>query len=147
MVACVAPWSPEPVKQTVVSRLPASLRLAGMAGRALPFPPFTNFRVPARGETLRAPVLTHLTFAERLTPEDRAGVFLAMIDLIFDGRSKSDWHCLSLCDFAAWDLGKALKGFVQQTLPITVYAVTAPGSGQAEDLRGACPPGFEMAMV
>ena len=145
MVACVAPWSPGQVKQTVVSRLPASLKLIGMAARALPKAPL---RMPTAGEQLRVPYLTHLTFAARLTPGERAEVFLSLLHHLFDGWRGADWHCVSFCDFGSWNLGRALGGFIQQTVPITLYAVAPPGAARsAEALRGACPPGFEMAMV
>src|SRR5436309_2409439 len=71
IVACVAPWSPSAAKQTLVSRMPAALRLIGRGARVLPSPPL---RVPEPGEPLRTPYLTHLTFASRLAPDARAGV-------------------------------------------------------------------------
>lgn len=157
LVACVAPWSPASAKQTVVSRMPAGLRLLALAAKVFPAPPL---RIPARGERLRSPYLTHLTFAERLTPEERADVFRAMLDFLFDGWRGADWHCVSFCDFQAWNLGRALKGYMQQTVPITVYAIRPPElfrdpfpdrsqanpPGRAES-GFPTPPAFEMAMV
>ncbi|MDQ3002695.1 MAG: hypothetical protein M3Y08_15700 [Fibrobacterota bacterium] len=165
IVACVAPWSPAVAKQTVVSRMPAGLRLLGLAAKAFPKPPL---RVPARGERLRSPYLTHLTFAGRLTPDERADVFRAMVDFLFDRWRGADWHCISFCDFHAWNLGRALKGYVQQTVPLTVYAILSPVhspvlspihssvhspilspclSSESEATGFATPPAFEMAMV
>lgn len=146
VVACVAPWSPTPAKQTVVSRVPPSLRGLGRVSAWLPSPPI---RIPEPGEPLRTPYLTHLVFAERLDPTARAAVFRAMLDHLFDRWRSADWHCVALCDFQAWGLGTALRGFVQQTVPITVYAVSAPASGRQRtaDLPAAGPPAFEMAMV
>ena len=145
IVACVAPWSPSAAKQTVVSRVPAPLRWLGRSARALARPPL---RIPEPGEALRSPYLTHLTFASRLAPDARARVFRRMLDHLFDRWHGADWHCVALCDFGAWDLGRALGGYVQQAVPITVYAVVPPG--QVRDPAspaGADPPGFEMAMV
>jgi hypothetical protein len=145
IAACVAPWSPGAAKQTVVSRVPAMLRLLGRGARALSSPPI---RVPEPGEPLRMPYLTHVTFASRLTPEARAGVFRSMLDRLFDRWRGADWHCVAMCDFDAWNLGRALGGFVQQTVPITVYAVVPPGRAQETGTNpSACPPAFEMAMV
>jgi hypothetical protein len=145
IAACVAPWSPGAAKQTVVSRVPAMLRLLGRGARALSSPPV---RVPEPGEPLRMPYLTHLTFASRLTPEARAGVFRSMLDRLFDRWRGADWHCVAVCDFDAWNLGRALGGFVQQTVPITVYAVVPPGRAQGTGaMPSAGPPAFEMAMV
>jgi len=64
-------------------------------------------------------------------------------------RSEQDWHCLSLCDFRAWGLGRGLRDFVQQTVPITLYSVVPPDrpTAPAEQLRASGPPGFEMALV
>lgn len=145
IAACVAPWSPSPAKQTVVSHVPTMLRVLGRGARALPSPPL---RVPEAGEPLRMPYLTHLTFASRLTPDERAGVFRSVLHHLFDRWRGADWHCVAMCDFDAWNLGRALGGFVQQTVPITVYAVVAPGRAHDPVARpSACPPAFEMAMV
>jgi len=141
----VAPWSPDAAKQTVVSRVPAILRLVGCGARVLASPPI---RVPEPGEPLRMPYLTHLTFASRLTPDERAGMFRSLLDRLFDRWRGADWHCVALCDFDAWNLGRALRGFVQQTVPITVYAVVPPGGAPDAGARpGMGPPAFEMAMV
>jgi hypothetical protein len=145
IAACVAPWSPSAAKQTVVSRVPTMLRLLGRSARALPSPPI---RVPEPGEPLRMPYLTHLTFASRLTPDARAAVFRSLLDRLFDRWREADWHCVAMCDFDAWNLGRALGGFVQQTVPITVYAVVPPGRADRLDAKpGAVPPAFEMALV
>ncbi len=145
IAACVAPWSPSAAKQTIVSRVPAMLRLIGRGARAMPSSPI---RVPEAGEPLRMPYLTHLTFAARLTPDIRARVFRSLLDRLFDRWHGADWHCVAMCDFAAWNLGRALGGFVQQTVPITVYAVMPPGrTEESRQPPTACPPAFEMAMV
>jgi len=145
IAACMAPWSPSAAKQTIVSRVPTALRLLGRGARALPSPPV---RVPEPGEPLRMPYLTHLTFASRLTPDVRARVFRGMLDRLFDRWRGADWHCIAVCDFDAWGLGRALRGFVQQTVPITVYAVVPPGRApEAGAMTSAGPPAFEMAMV
>jgi hypothetical protein len=145
IAACVAPWSPSTAKQTIVSHVPTMLRLLGRGARALPSPPL---RVPDAGEPLRMPYLTHLTFASRLTPDERAGVFRSVLHHLFDRWRGADWHCVAMCDFDAWNLGRALGGFVQQTVPITVYAVVPPGRAyEAGAKAGTCPPAFEMAMV
>ena len=152
LLACVAPWSPSAAKQTVISRVPATLRLLGRGARLLPSPPV---RIPAPGEPLRMLYLTHLTFAARLDPHRRAAVFCSMLHRLFDRWRAADWHAVAVCDFHAWNLGRALRGFVQQTVPITVYAVVAPGN----PLQAGAPwpaltppglataPAFEMAMV
>lgn len=150
IVACVAPWSPLEAKQTVVSRLPPALRALGKASSWLPVPPL---RVPAAGEPVRALYLTHLVFAQRLDAAARRSVFRALLDHLFDGWEDPDWHCVALCDFAAWDLGAELRGFVQQTVPISVYAVSPDANGDGATARNgapamsAVPPAFEMAMV
>ena len=145
VLACMAPWSPGTAKQTVVSRVPAALRWFGRAARLLPSPPL---RVPDSGEPLRMLYLTHLTFAARLAPGTRQAVFRSMLDHLFDRWRGADWHAVALCDFQAWDLGHALRAFVQQTVPITVYEVVPPGHVHTETaLRPSGPPAFEMAMV
>jgi hypothetical protein len=144
IVACVAPWSPEGAKQTVVSRLPWSLRALGRLAARLPSPPI---RIPATGEPLRMPYLTHLVFAERLDAAARAAVFRALLDRLFDRWGDADWHCVAFCDFEAWGLGAALSGYVQRTVPISVYAVVAATDESAGATPLAGPPGFEMAMV
>jgi hypothetical protein len=143
IVGCVAPWSPSAAKQTVVSRVPTALRLVGRGARVFPSPPV---RVPEPGEPLRTPYLTHLTFASRLAPEARARVFRSMLDRLFDRWRGADWHSVALCDFEAWNLGRRLRGFVQMTVPITVYAVVPPRQRlHVTPMLG--PPAFEMAMV
>jgi len=145
IVGCVAPWSAGLAKQTVVSRIPAPIRLLGRGARFLPAPPV---RVPEPGEPLRTSYLTHLTFASRLGADARRDVFRAMLDRVFDRARAADWHCVALCDFNAWNLGRALNGFIQQTVPITVYAVVPPGNAAAfTAMEDAHPPAFEMAMV
>jgi hypothetical protein len=152
IVACVAPWSSASAKQTVVSRLPPVLRALGRASAWLPSRPI---RMPKPGEPLRTPYLTHLVFAERLDGAARRTVFRAMLDHLFDRwqhpeqqTEKPDWHCVALCDFAAWGLGAALRGFVQQTVPISIYSVLSPASGPlGAGALPAAPPAFEMAMV
>lgn len=145
IVACVAPWSPSAAKQTVISKVPTALRLFALATRLLPSRPV---RVPAPGEHLLALYLTHLTFAARLTAAKRAAVFRTMLDFLFDHWREANWHCVSVSDFAAWNLGRALGGFIQQTVPMTVYAIVPPGRAhQAADIQGPTPPAFEMAMV
>jgi hypothetical protein len=140
IIGCVAPWSPSAAKQTLVSGVPPALRLVGWGARVFPSPPL---RVPEAGEPLRTPYLTHLTFASRLTPEIRARVFRSMLDRLFDRWRGADWHSVALCDFNAWNLGRALRGFVQMTVPITVYAVVPP----RQSLPVSGPPAFEMALV
>ncbi len=158
LAACMAPWSPDSAKQTLVSRIPTMLRLIGMGAKLFPKPPL---RMPASGDRLRSPYLTHLTFAARLSPRERVEVFRAMLDFLFDRWRDADWHCVSFCDFQAWNLGSGLKGFVQQTVPITVYTIVPPNPGldgsklSHHSVSGnfsdeAClpkPPAFEMAMV
>jgi hypothetical protein len=145
IAACMAPWSPSSAKQTVVSRVPAALRWIGRGARVLATPPI---RVPEPGEPLRSPYLTHLTFASRLSADDRPRVFRQMLDHIFDRWRGADWHCVALCDFQAWNLGRALRGYVQQTVPITVYQVVPAGPAlEAGPARWTTPPAFEMAMV
>jgi hypothetical protein len=146
VVACVAPWSQAPVKQTVVSHLPPWLRVLGRVSSWLPSPPIA---LPEPGEPLRTPYLTHLVFAARLDGTARRSVFRAMLDHLFDRWHNADWHCVALCDFEAWGLGAALRGFVQQTVPISVYAIVSPASGSAGAgaWPAAGPPAFEMAMV
>jgi hypothetical protein len=145
-VACVAPWSPSAAKQTIVSSLPVSLRWLGRLARVLPSQPL---RVPERGEVLRSLYLTNLTFTARLSDEDRARVFRRMLDHLFDRWGGADWHSVALCDFRAWNLGRALGGYLQETVPITVYQVVAPGHQpqEADGARAAGPPAFEMALV
>jgi hypothetical protein len=145
IVGCVAPWSAALAKQTVVSRIPAAIRLIGRGARVLPAPPV---RVPEPGEPLRTSYLTHLTFASRLGADARRDVFRAMLHRVFDGARVADWHCVALCDFNAWNLGRALTGFIEHTVPITVYSVVPAGNTAAMAATdGACPPAFEMAMV
>jgi hypothetical protein len=146
IVACVAPWSPSAAKQTLVPYLPAHVRALGRVAAVWPTP---AVRLPQAGQPLRILYLTHLTFASRLNGTDRALVFRAMLDRVFDDRLAAEWHCVALCDFRAWELGRALRGFVQETVPITVYEVVAPGrSGAGEGaLYAGGPPAFEMAMV
>ena len=143
LIACVAPWSPSAAKQTVVSRVPVAFRLIGQGARVLSSPPL---RVPEPGEPLRTPYLTHLTFASRLSSEARAQIFRMMLDRLFDRWRGADWHCVALCDFEAWNLGRALRGFVQHTVPITVYAVVSPRQ-RISMTPPVGPPAFEMAMV
>ena len=72
----------------------------------------------------------------------------SMLDHLFDRWRGADWHCVALCDFAAWDLGRELGGYIQQNVPITVYAVVPPGQAhETSRLDHAGPPAFEMAMV
>ena len=141
IVACVAPWSPQPAKQTVVSRVPPAFRALSRAAAWLPSPPL---RCPEPGEPLRTPYLTHLLFAERLDGAARRAVFRALLDHLFDHwrGADADWHCVALCDFQAWGLGEALHGYVQQTVPISVYGVGPAGAAAM-----TVPPAFEMAMV
>jgi hypothetical protein len=148
IVACVAPWLPTTAKQTFVSHLPISLRLLGFVAKLFPTIPI---RIPAAGEEIRSPYLTHLTFASRLTSDERADVFRVMLDFLFDRRRYSNWHCISVCDFQTWNLGRALKGYFQQTIPITVYAIVSPNSFDSKNgdsvADNPLPPAFEMAMV
>jgi len=146
VVACAAPWSPAPVKQTLVSRVPGWLRGLSALTAILPGHPL---RVPGAGEALRAPTLTHVCFAERLGEAERVRVFRALLERILVTLADDDWHCLSLCDFRAWGLGRGLRDFVQQTVPISLYAVVAPGrsTDSARALAASGPPAFEMAMV
>lgn len=146
IVACVAPWSPSLAKQTIVSRVPPVLRAIGRAASALPGRPL---RVPMANEALRAAYLTHLTFASRLGPDVRAAVFRVLLDHVFDRWPETNWHCAAVADFRDWDLGRALGGYVQQRVPITVYSVVPPGRpvGDVDALRRAGPPAFEMAIV
>ena len=146
IVACVAPWSPSAAKQTVVSRVPRLFRLVRGATRVMRRPPV---RVPAAGEALRIAYLTHLTFASRVPPPERAAVFRGMLDVLFERWRGADWHCMSVCDFTAWELGRALGGFVQEKVPITVYEVIPSGRTHraGASLGSGDPPAFEMAVV
>ena len=144
IVACMAPWSPSRAKRTVVSRLPASMRLLRGAARLART---RVLRIPGAGEPLRIAYCTHLAFAAHLDGDARAGAFRAMVDDVFDRWESVDWHCLAVADFDAWRLGRALGGYVQQTVPITMYAALAPGSTRSTMPAGASAPAFEMATV
>jgi hypothetical protein len=145
IVACAAPWSASKAKQMLVSRLPASMGLLERASQLLPG---GWLRLPRAGDALRVAYLTHLTFAARLTDPDRLAVFRAMLDRVFDRWPGVDWHCLAFADFAEWNLGRVMRGYIRQSVPITVYAVLPPGSAPANAGRPAGnPPAFEMAMV
>jgi hypothetical protein len=143
IVACAAPWSPARAKQTVVSRLPAAMRLLSRAG---PLLPRGRLRVPRAGDPLRTAYLTHLTFAAAAGDDARPALFRAIVDHLFDRWREVDWHCLAVADFATWDLGRALGGYVQHAVPITVYAAGAPDAPREWVSRGV-PPAFEMATV
>ena len=147
LLACAAPWSPAAAKRTVVSRVPVPLALAGRAARI--WPGRAPLRVPVAGEPLRMLYLTNLVFAAGLSDAARRLAARALVDRVFDQWADSEWHCLALCDFASWKLGPALRGYVQQTVPITVYSVTPPGRPPEEHnrMRWVGVPGFEMAMV
>jgi hypothetical protein len=146
IVACVAPWSPSAAKQTLISRVPIGLRVLGRAAAALRS---ARIRIPQAGEPLRIAYLTHLTFADRLAAHERPLVFRAMLDALCVTWRETDWHCLAVCDFNTWGLGRALRGFIQETVPITVYEVVPPGRPHpsATSLCGVSPPAFEMALV
>lgn len=146
IVACTAPWSASSAKQMLVSNMSMPMRLLERASTLLPA---GMVRLPRAGEPLRVAYLTHLTFAASLTDGDRLNVFRAMLGRVFDRWPTVDWHCLAFADFAEWNLGRALQGYIQQTVPITIYAVLPPGSA-AEDAHAVCaeaPPAFEMATV
>lgn len=145
IVACAAPWSASAAKQILVSRLPVPMRVLERASALLPG---GRLRLPRAGEPLRVAYLTHLTLASTLTDAARLRTFRAMLDLVFDRWPAHDWHCLAFADFAEWDLGRALGGYIQQTVPISLYAVLPPGSdpdGARQDTGR--PPAFEMATV
>lgn len=146
IVGCAAPWAPWGAKQIHVSRLPTPMRLLERASRLLPL---RNVRVPRAGDPLRIAYLTHLTFAAGLQDVERRDVFRVVLDHVFDRWRDVDWHCLAIADFADWDLGRAMAGYVQSTVPITVYAVT-PGGKSHEGASEWCsrgPPAFEIATV
>ena len=143
IAACVAPWCPAPVKQTMVAGVPTALRWLGRAAAMWPGRPI---RVPEPGEPLRTPYLTHLTFAPRLGDAARLTAFRGLLDRIWEERTQADWHALALCDFAQWGLGRVLDDFVQQTVPITVYALQ-PAAAAGPSAPVAAPPAFEMAMA
>jgi len=146
IVACAAPWSASAAKQMLVSTMPLAMRLLG---RVSAFVPGGMLRVPRPGEPLRVAYLTHLTFSHILADADRLEIFRSMIDLVFDRWPSVDWHCLAFADFAEWNLGRALHGYFQQAVPITIYAVLPPGSiaDDARSTRSDAPPAFEMATV
>lgn len=144
LAACFAPWSPTQAKQTWVSRLPRALRILKALSVLCPMLPL---RIPAAGEDLNAPSLTHLLFSDRLTPADRNQVFRGLLHRLFDEWGREEWHCISFPDFKAWNLGQGLSDFVQQTVPITVYAVLTPGAVPPDFSRHPAIPGFEMALV
>lgn len=146
MVACGALWSSSAAKQTLVSRVPPGLRALGALAALVPGRPV---RVPRAGEPLRAPTLTHLAFAARLDDAERVEVCRALLMRVFERRREEGWHCVSLCDFDAWGLGRGLGDFVQHAVPITLYSVIPPrhGAEAAEALAALGPPAFEMALV
>jgi hypothetical protein len=146
IVGCVAPWSAAAAKDMLVSRLPLGMRVLGGASALLPG---GMVRVPRRGEPLRIAYLTHLTFSAALADADRLEVFRAIMDRVFAHWSATNWHCVAFADFEAWNLGRALRGYVQQTVPITLYTVHAPGRRVDHAARGhgGTPPAFEMATV
>jgi hypothetical protein len=140
LAAFTALWSPQRVKRTWVSRLPRALAWLERATR--PFPAL-GIRLPRAGETLHAPVLTQLTFAPGLAAGERRHAFLALLHHAFRLKARSPWHCLSVCDFAAWNLAGDLRGFLREDVPITVYEVLAPDSRRPGS--AACPPGADPA--
>jgi hypothetical protein len=120
-----------------------------LLGRASALLPDGVLRVPRPGEPLRVAYLTHLTFSHILADADRLEIFRSMVDMVFDRWCTVDWHCLAFADFVEWNLGRALQGYVQQAVPITIYAVLPPGSiaDDARSPRFDAPPAFEMATV
>ncbi len=146
IVACTASWSPSIAKQIMVSQMPMSMRVLERTSRILPR---GGVRIPRAGEPLRVGYLTHLTFAAGLADGDRLTVFRGMLDRVFDNWPEVDWHCLAFADFAEWQLGRALHGYIQQTVPITVYAVLPSGSNpeRMRTMSAVAPPGFEMATI
>ena len=146
IVGCAAPWSASGAKQMLVSSMPMAMRLLERVSAVLPR---GMVRVPRAGEPLRVAYLTHLTFAADLGDADRLGVFRALLDDVFDRWRSADWHCLAVADFAGWNLARALHGYIQQSVPITIYAAVPPGA-DAERVRASwvgAPPAFEMATV
>jgi hypothetical protein len=145
IVGCVAPWSASRAKQILVSRLPIAMRALERASTLLPG---GRLQLPRAGEPLRVGYLTHLNLAANLTDADRVIVFRALLDRVFDRWGSYDWHCLAFADFAEWNLGRALRGYIQQTVPISIYAVLPPGSAPSDATRQAGrPPAFEMATI
>ncbi|UJR81094.1 hypothetical protein [Sandaracinus amylolyticus] len=132
IIGCVAPWSPSPAKETFVSRVPPHL---ARAGRVLE--PW--IRVPKDGETMKILYLTHLE-------AERPDVLRAMIDLVRERTRDERAHFVALPEYAQFALGDALRPYVVESVPITLYSVHAPGFDGAPIALDRAP-GFEMALV
>lgn len=138
-VAFAAPWSPTQAKRTWVSRLPIALSILEKVTR--PFPR-CGIRLPRAGETLRSLTLSQLTFSPQLSLEESRRACAALVHYLFNSKNEQGWHCLSICDYRAWNLAIGLDGFMQHAIPITVYTIE-PNPHRTH--QGPC--GFEMGLV
>lgn len=145
LAAMAAPWSPSKAKSTLVTRMPRGLELAAAVSKM----PGSPIRLPRTGERMGIQYLTHLAISDALDARGRELALDALLDRALADRG--DAHFVALPEFAAFPLGNAplgnaLRPYIVQSLPITLYTVHPPGSDPAP-ITLEREPGFEMALV
>lgn len=137
---CCAPWDADPVKRTRVLGYHGSMRWVRAAfdlgAKLLRYPP-----LPKPGECFRFAFLSHLEIEDD-DPAVLHDLYLAAYERL-RGRGL---HFLSAMIPVGSTLEEAARGFTVTRTPMTIYAVTLPGSRYEGYNFRTSRPGFEMAL-
>lgn len=140
IIGCCAPWDSQEVKRTRVLGYHGSMRWVRTAfdlgAKVLRYPP-----LPPPGECFRFAFLSHLE-----VQDDDPAVLHDLYLAAYERLRPTGLHFISAMIPVGSPLERAAKGFTVTRTPMTVYAVTLPGSRyEGYDFRTSRP-GFEMAL-
>lgn len=140
LVGACAPWDSEPVKRTRVLGYHGSMRWVRL-GFDLGAKIFRYPALPEPGDCFRFAFLSHLEIVD-----DDPGVLRDLLLAAYGQLRDRGLHFMSAMVPTGSPLEPAFTGFSVTRTPMTIYAVTLPGSRyDGRDFRTLLP-GFEMAL-
>ena len=143
IVGCFAPWDLSPGRRIVLDRFPAVLAAAAAAVRPL------MKKVPRPGEPLRILYVTTQEIALDLPPEERAAVFRALMDALYESKLPDGFQMVALCDYDNESfLAEATSRHFSMNTDTMLYQLCLPGAADViHEKDQACHVGHEMCLT
>jgi hypothetical protein len=138
LLAACALWSPRESKRIELNKLSWGLKSLFSLVRIL-----SLGRVHFQRE-LKVLYVTHLLFAQDLTPDEKQEVFRPLLQAAWEKRAEKKYHFLTFADFNEKTLVPAATGFITHQVGMAIHEVTSSSAAVPSSQQEY---GFEMALV
>ncbi|PJB53912.1 MAG: hypothetical protein CO099_04550 [Bdellovibrio sp. CG_4_9_14_3_um_filter_39_7] len=133
-------WSPSPFKKIIIEAIPLSLKVIGQ----ILLSPRSRFRVK---EEFKVLYLNAITVAAELSLDDQHYVFNLLCHQSWKSSKMKNYHCLAFADFEQHSFSDALKGFISNSTPMSLYQVVLRREAEEFKIEQTHPVCFDISLV